>query len=181
MYNTINENYRISFTFGNYTSHQRYSKRVVMISVNEPAFVIMFIPHYDTNKFPFPPFQYNLEYVGEKYYTSDRRRILGFLEGNVIFFEHNEKAGQTFIMEYDYDLGGEIIKSHKLIYCLDTDTYNSVIKDLQKNFLYDNPNNITGKWKRSDVIFSKSMQFIDGKLREFKELLPESVKKSLVL
>ena len=64
MYNTIDKNYRINCAFGNSTSHQKYSKNVVEIQVNTPGFSIIFIPHYNTQAIPFPPFNVDLEYFG---------------------------------------------------------------------------------------------------------------------
>jgi hypothetical protein len=183
MYKTNNKNYRAKFAFGNNTSYQRYSKRVVEIVINEPAFSIMFIPQYDTVKYPFPPFQYNLEYVGEKYFKSDKRRIEGFLQGEIIFFEYPDKQEEIFKIEFDFKSSDDsILKDHKLVYCLDTETYDFLINDLRKNFLYapeDSKSTVNGGWKHECLMQAKSMQYIDRKIKALKLNLPNSVKKSL--
>lgn len=183
MYNTTGKNFRASFIFGNNTSHQRYSNRVVQIQINEPAFSIMFIPHYDTNKYPFPPFEKNMEYTGEKYYRLDKRRIEGFYEGDIVFFEYSDKKDEYFTMEYEYKShDNSTVKEHVLVYCLDTEKYNSLIKDLRKNFL-NTPDSsklsINGSWKNEFVMKSEAMVFVVNKINDLKEHLPYKVKKSL--
>jgi hypothetical protein len=183
MYKTINKNYRAKFAFGNYTSHQRYSKRVVEIVINEPAFSIMFIPQYNTGKYPFPPFQYNLKYLGEKYFKSDKRRIEGFLQGEIIFFEYPEKKDEVHKIEFDIkSRDNSITKDHILIYCLDTATYDFLIKDLKKNFNYapePSKSTVNGAWKYECLMQAKSMQYVDKKIKELRSSLPKNVKKSL--
>ncbi|WP_131368628.1 hypothetical protein [Chryseobacterium luteum] len=138
---------------------------------------LIFIPHYDTNKYPFPPFENNPYYNGPKIEDNGtKRRINAFLEEPLIFFEDNERSGQTFKILLDYKIDNFDIKKFHLIHCIDTETYTWIYKTLRKDFLYYE----TGQsFNRENTIHNEALRYIEKKLIDLKDDLPNGLSKKI--
>jgi len=168
-------NYKLSMAFGNRFGKGYYSKNMVLIGLYERDSII-FIPSYDTSKYPFPPLNKEMDYVGPK--IEDRgtkRRIKAFTEAPVIFFEDNERAGKHFKLEFEYDkegFSGKIYhnKYFHIIFCVDSEMYKRLYQTLRKDF-FEYPSG--HRFNRENSIHNEALQFIEEKLISFKNELPE--------
>ncbi|MDR3024201.1 hypothetical protein [Chryseobacterium sp.] len=171
-------NYKMVVMFGNNFGKGYYSKNMVLIRFYEKDSII-FIPSYDTNKYPFPPLNEEMHYIGPK--IEDRgtkRRINAFTEAPVIFFEDNKRAGKHFKLEFEYDkegFSGKIYhnKYFHIIFCVDSEMYKKLYQTLRKDF-YSHPSGY--RYNRENSIHNKALQFIEEKLMSFKNELPEEFK-----
>lgn len=170
-------NYKLIAMFGNNLG-KPYSKNMILIQFYERDSILL-IPHYNTTKYPFPPLNEEMDYIGPK--IDDRgtkRRIKAFTEAPVIFFEDNERTGKNFNLDFEYDLddlGGKIshVKKRHVVYCVDSQTYKWLYKTLRKDF-YSHPPGY--RHNRENSIHNKALQFIEEKLISFKNELPEEFK-----
>ena len=103
-----------------------------------------------------------------------KRRINAFSEAPVIFFEDNERAGQHFILDFEYDVEMferiSNVKKRHIIYCVASETYKWLYQSLRKYF-YEF---LSGhRFNRENSIHNKALQFIEEKLVQLKEELPD--------
>lgn len=185
MYKKDIKHYFASFSFGNDTGY-RYSKGIVNIQINRGAFSIILMQKYDTDKYPFPPFKKNFEYVGEKYLKADKRKIEAIQEHEISLIAYEDKEGNIFKIPYEYpadELYDKTIKGHHLIICISQTDYEFLYEDLRKHFLYSPPpkKDRIGGWEYKYHIQADSMKWIDKKLKELIEHLPDKVLWSLKL
>jgi len=168
-------NYKLSMTFGNRFGKGYYSKNMILIRLSERDSII-FVPSYDTSKYPFPPLNEEMDYVGPK--IEDRgtkRRIKAFTEEPVIFFEDNERAGKNFNLDFEYDLDnldGRIshIQKRHIVYCVNSQTYKWLYQTLRKDF-FEFPSG--HRFNRENSIHNEALQFIEEKLILLKNELPD--------
>ncbi|WP_262150908.1 hypothetical protein [Chryseobacterium foetidum] len=173
------KNWRLGFIFRN-NLEKKYSKNMLKIRFNEMD-GILFIPHYDTTKYSFPPLNKEQKYVGSKIEDLGiKRRIYAFMEEPVIFFEDNERAGQYFNLDFEYDvehMDREFhVKYYNLIYCIDSETYKWLYKALRKDF-YEFPSGHS--FNRENSIYNNALQFIEEKLIQLKEELPDKFRNKI--
>lgn len=167
-------NWRLGFIFGN-NLEKKYSKNMFKIRFYERE-GILFIPHYNTTKYPFLPVNKEQKYVGPKIEDlGTKRRVNAFVEEPFIFFEDNERAGQHFKLDFEYDnidFNGRSfqVKYYNLIYCIDSETYRWLYKSLRKEFLYIPSGH---SFNRENSIHNKALQFIEEKLIQLREELPD--------
>lgn len=117
-----------------------------------------------------------MDYVGPK--IEDRgtkRRIKAFMEAPIIFFEDNTRSGKHFKLDFEYDIDnfdGRIshIRKRHITYCVDSETYKWLYQTLRKDF-YEFPGG--HRFNRENSIHNKALQFIEEKLIELKDELPE--------
>lgn len=181
MRNTVNKNYRAEFAFGNNLEYKRYCKNFVQITINGHAFTITLVPEFQDRSIPMPPFGPDLKFLGKKLSPADRTKLKVFQDSKIIFAERTEMKDQFVKIDYEFESILGLHVGYNLAYCLDSQTYNWIRKDLKKHFLYINSNSLHGDWKREEIIHFPSMEFIDRKLHELVDVLPPCVKKSLEL
>jgi hypothetical protein len=177
MQTTNSKNWRLGFVFGNNLGKQ-YSKNMLKIRFYERDSII-FIPSYDTSKYPFPPLNKEMDYIGPK--IEDRgtkRRIHAFIEASIIFFEDNKRAEKNFTLDFEYDIDnfdGSIshIKKRHIVYCVDSEIYKWLYQTLRKDF-YSHPSGHLHN--RENSIHNKALQFIEEKLILLKNELPDRIK-----
>lgn len=165
--------YKLRMAFGNNLG-KPYSKNMVLIQFYERDSILL-VPHYNTTKYPFPPLNEEMDYIGPKIEDrATKRKIKAFTEAPVIFFEDNEKAGKYFNLDFEYDI--EIfertshIKKQHIIYCVDSETYKWLYQTLRKDF-YSHPSGY--HHNRENSIHNEALQFIEEKLISLKDSLPE--------
>lgn len=174
------KNWRLGFIFGNNLG-KKYSQNMLKIRFYEMDGVL-FIPHYDTTKYSFPPLNKNQEYVGLKIENPGiKRKIYAFMDEPIIFFEDNERAGQYFKLHFEYDntdSDGRVfhLRYYNLIYCVDSETYGWLYKTLRKDF-YEFPSGHS--FNRENSIHNKALQFVEEKLIELKDELPENFRQRI--
>lgn len=170
-------NYKLVMLFGNNIGIP-YSKNMLKIRLYEKD-SILFVPHYDTSKYPFPPLDREKKYNGPKIEDrGTRRRIKAFMEAPVIFFEDNEKEGQHFRLQFEYEkegFSGKIYRNKYFhtIFCVDSETYEWLYHTLRKDFYSHSPGY---RRNRENSIHNDALQFIEKKLILLKNELPEEFK-----
>lgn len=179
MRNTIKRNYRVDFTFGNNLRYKRYCKNFVQMTINGHAFTITFVPEFQDRSIPIPPFDINLRPLVEHLSPADKTKLKVYMDSKIIFAERNNMKDEVIRVNYNFNSDKGNHSGFNIVYCLDSKTYEWIRRDLRKHFLYVNNNSIHGDWVRDEILHIPSIAYIDNKLIEMQDILPDSVKTSL--
>jgi hypothetical protein len=181
MYNDKGENYWIATEWGNEAFGHTGTRGMVKLTYNL-LYRVLFMPEYDTERYPFPP---PLELIMKLYkerLTMHESRMFELRHADLIFFASAKRAGRVIPAVYRYkDDTGVTVEEKKLICCIDPKIFARYSTQLRA-FPKDRFNDIRPDFPypfREDVMDTEVYRFIDDIIRQYAELLPKAFRESL--
>ncbi len=177
-------NYKIMHAYGNGYFENEHSKGVHELLIN--GFTVRFIPHYNENKYSFPP---NVEQLIELHNAEtdlanlNEFRIHSFFQSDLVFYASDTPNASP--IQYKFNSNNPLNHRHGefcLIICIDKKELSRITKQMRETLPY-----MWGRRKLSLPIRRKNIQdlniikFLDANFRRYADLLPDDFRQSLAL
>lgn len=182
MYRSEGKNYWINLEWGNHSFEHTGTRDMISLSFNQIN-KILFMPEYDTHKYPFPPPAETLNNPWRNRLTSAESRMLEFCRHQLIFIRSESRQG-TLFQRGTYDPNDrDTWRKDTLVQFISPETYNRFIRQLRNTQRL-----VSGKLTpsfpfptREDVLDIEVYRYIDTFLHTHCDRLPSGFRESLAL
>jgi len=177
-------NYKIMHAYGSGYFENEHSKGVHELLIN--GFTVRFIPHYNENKYSFPP---NIEQLIELHNAEsdlaniNEFRIHSFFQSDVVFYASDTQ--KIFPIQYKFNSNNPL--NHRkdefcLIIFIDKKELSRVTRQMRETLPYMwGRRKLSLPIRRDDIQDLNVIKFLDANFRKYADLLPDNFRESLVL